>query len=55
MVDKTIRDAVPDSLQDTYSHAAQPALDAMRQYVDFLKNSLSQRTADWRLGERYSA
>ena len=54
MVDKTIRDAVPDGLQNSYSHAAQPALDAMRQYQDFLKNSLSERTADWRLGERYS-
>jgi len=54
MVDKTIRDAVPGNLQDAYSHAAQPALDAMRQYLDFLKNSLSRRTADWRLGDRYS-
>jgi uncharacterized protein (DUF885 family) len=55
MVDKTIRDAVPGDLRDAYSHAAQPAVDAMRQYQDFLKNSLSQRTgADWRLGDRYS-
>ncbi|MDR3703952.1 MAG: DUF885 domain-containing protein [Candidatus Sulfopaludibacter sp.] len=55
MVDQTIRDAVPDSLKIAYAHAAQPALDAMRKYQDFLKDSLSQRTgADWRLGERYS-
>ncbi len=54
MVDKIIRDAVPGSLKDAYSKAAQPAIDAMRTYQAFLKNTLSQRTGEWRLGELYA-
>ena len=51
LVDKTIRDGVPDNLKDAYGRAAQQALAALHKYDDFLKNSLSVRDASWRLGE----
>ncbi|MBZ5726498.1 MAG: DUF885 domain-containing protein [Acidobacteriia bacterium] len=55
LVDKTIRMAVPDELRDAYARAAQPALQAMRKFQDYLRNSLAGRTdADWRLGEIYA-
>lgn len=56
LVDKTIREQVPDSLREPYARVARPALDAMRKFQDYLKNSLSARTdADWRLGQdRYT-
>jgi uncharacterized protein (DUF885 family) len=56
LVDKTIRAGVPDNLRDAYARAARPALDAMRKFQDYLKNSLSARTDwDWRLGQdRYT-
>jgi uncharacterized protein (DUF885 family) len=51
LVDKTIRAAAPDEVRETYARAARPALDAMRKFQNYLKNSLSGRnTADWRLG-----
>ncbi len=51
LVDKTIRAAVPPDLRDSYERAAAPALQAMRKFQDFLKNSLAARNnADWRLG-----
>lgn len=55
LVDKTIRAAVPADLRDSYDRAATPALQAMRKFQDFLKNSLAARNnADWRLGrDRY--
>jgi len=55
LVDKTIRAGVPDDLRDAYSRAAQPALNAMRKFQDFLTRNLSARDADWRLGpDRYT-
>lgn len=51
LVDKTIREAVPDNLKDAYSRAAQQGLAALRKYQDFLKTSLSVRDANWRLGD----
>ncbi len=51
LVDKTIRDIVPDNLKDAYARAAQPAIAALRKYQDFLNNSLSARDANWRLGD----
>jgi uncharacterized protein (DUF885 family) len=55
LVDKTLRAAVPSDLRDSYDRAATPALQAMRRFQDFLRNSLSARNnADWRLGrDRY--
>jgi uncharacterized protein (DUF885 family) len=51
LVDKDIRQAVPDNLANEYARAAVPALAAMRKFQDYLKNSLAQRNDfDWRLG-----
>lgn len=51
LVDKAIRAAVPPDLMDAYARAARPALDAMRKFDGFLKNSLAARNdEDWRLG-----
>jgi uncharacterized protein (DUF885 family) len=56
LVNKTIRAQVPENLRDPYARVARPALDAMRKFQDYLKNSLAARTdADWRLGQdRYT-
>jgi uncharacterized protein (DUF885 family) len=52
LVDKTIRAEVPADMKDAYARASRPALDSMRKFQDYLKNSLSARTgADWRLGQ----
>lgn len=55
LVDKTIRAEVPADLRDDYNRAAQPAIEAMKKFQDYLKTSLSARSsADWRLGrDRY--
>jgi uncharacterized protein (DUF885 family) len=50
LVDKTIRAAVPADLRDAYNLAALSALDSMRKFQDYLKNSLSGRDeAGWRM------
>jgi uncharacterized protein (DUF885 family) len=56
LVDKTLRDAATGDLSDPYSRAARPALDAMRKFQNYLKNSLMERSrVDWRLGQpRYT-
>jgi len=51
LVDKDIRAAVPPELVDAYARAARPALDEMRKFEGFLKNSLAGRKDEnWRLG-----
>lgn len=56
LVDKTIRADVPADLRSAYDMAAAPALDAMRQFQEYLKNDLSHRNAaDWRLGRNLYA
>ena len=51
LVDHDIRAAVPSDMGEAYSRAARPALDAMKKFGDFLKNSLTSRpNYDWRLG-----
>jgi len=56
LVEKTIQAEVPGNLSESYTRAARPALDAMRKFQDYLKNSLSARVQEnWRLGQdRYS-
>jgi len=52
LVDKTIRSAAPANLRPAYDAAAGPALEAMRNFQEYLKNDLIHRnTADWRLGK----
>jgi uncharacterized protein (DUF885 family) len=52
LVEQTIRKEVPAALRVAYDAAAEPALDAMRQFQVYLKNDLAHRNqADWRLGK----
>jgi uncharacterized protein (DUF885 family) len=54
LIDKTLRDAVPASQKAAYAAAATKALAAVRDFNAFLKDKLSARTSDWRLGkEKY--
>src|SRR6185295_13546664 len=55
LIDKTLRDAVPESQKAAYAAAADKALAAVRDFNVFLKDKLSSKTSDWRLGkERYA-
>jgi len=54
LIDKALRAEAPDALKADYDHAAGPALDALRGFTKFLKDDLSKKTSDWRLGkEKY--
>lgn len=54
LIDKTLRAKAPDTLKADYDRAAGPALDALRGFTKFLKDDLSKKTSDWRLGkEKY--
>jgi uncharacterized protein (DUF885 family) len=54
LIDKTLRDAAPASQNAAYSAAAAKALAAVRDFNVFLKDKLSAKTSDWRLGkEKY--
>jgi len=55
LIDKTLRDAAPASQKTLYAAAAAKALVAVRSFNDFLKDKLSSKTSDWRLGkEKYA-
>jgi len=55
LIDKTLRDAVPESQKAAYAAAAEKALAAVRDFNVFLKDKLSSKTSDWRLGkEKYA-
>jgi uncharacterized protein (DUF885 family) len=51
LIDKTLRAKVPDALKADYDRAAGPALDSLRAFTKFLKDDLSKKTSDWRLGK----
>jgi uncharacterized protein (DUF885 family) len=51
LIDKTLRDAAPASQKAAYAAAAVKALAAARDFNAFLKNKLSSKTSDWRLGK----
>ena len=54
LIDKTLRAKVPAALKADYDRAAGPALEALRGFTKFLKDDLSKKTSDWRLGkEKY--
>jgi uncharacterized protein (DUF885 family) len=54
LIDKTLREHVPTNLKSDYDRAAKAALDALKDFNQFLKTVLAGRTADWRLGkEKY--
>jgi uncharacterized protein (DUF885 family) len=55
LIDKTLRDAAPESRKAAYGQAADKALAAVRDFNAFLKDKLSAHTSDWRLGkEKYA-
>jgi uncharacterized protein (DUF885 family) len=55
LIDKTLRAAAPEAQKAAYNMAADKALDAARSFNAFLKDDLSKRTSDWRLGkEKYA-
>src|ERR1700687_4306161 len=55
LIDKTLRDAAPESHKAAYGVAAEKALAAVRDFNAFLKDKLSAKTSDWRLGkEKYA-
>ena len=51
LIDKTLRERVPAALKTDFDRAAASALDALRGFSKFLKDDLSRRTSDWRLGK----
>jgi uncharacterized protein (DUF885 family) len=51
LIDKTLRAKAPEALKADYDRAAGPALEALRGFTKFLKNDLSKKTSDWRLGK----
>jgi uncharacterized protein (DUF885 family) len=54
LIDKTLRAKAPESVKADYDRAAGPALDALRGFTKYLKDDLSKKTSDWRLGkEKY--
>src|SRR5712664_4118601 len=55
LIDKTLRAKVPANLKADFDKAALLALNSLRAFNSYLKDDLSKRTSDWRLGkERYS-
>lgn len=56
LIDRGIRATVPEGLKAEYSRAAAGALEALRGFNTWLKDDLSQRGSDWRLGrDNYEA
>ena len=54
LIDKALRSKVPANLKADFDKAAAAALDSLRSFNTFLKDDLSKKTSDWRLGkERY--
>jgi uncharacterized protein (DUF885 family) len=53
LVDRTLRAAAPAELKGEYDKAAKLALDALRKFNVFLKDELSKRPGNWRLGKEF--
>jgi uncharacterized protein (DUF885 family) len=51
LIDKELRPAVPEAQKVDYERAAASALTALKDFNTFLKNDLSKKTSDWRLGK----
>ena len=55
LIDKTLRGAVPQAQRAAFEAAADKAIPALRDFNAFLKDTLSEKTSDWRLGkEKYA-
>jgi len=55
LIDQTLRAAVPESRKAAYTAAAGKAIAAVRDFNVFLKDKLSAKTSDWRLGKEMYA
>ncbi len=51
LIDKTLRAEVPDAQKADYNRAAGDAIASLRRFNAFLKDTLSKKTSDWRLGK----
>jgi uncharacterized protein (DUF885 family) len=55
LIDKTLRERVPANRKQDFEKVAGPAMDSLRAFNAYLKDDLSKKTSDWRLGkERYA-
>src|SRR6202043_2003363 len=55
LIEKTLRSKAPANLKTDFDKAAAPALNFLRSFNTYLKDDLSKKTGDWRLGkERYA-
>ena len=50
LIDKTLRGAVPQSQKPAFEAAAAKAIASLKAFNTFLKDNLSKKTSDWRLG-----
>ena len=54
LIDQTLRAKTPAALKQDFDRAADQALTSLRAFNAYLKNDLSKKTSDWRLGkEKY--
>jgi len=54
LIDQTLRAKTPAALKQDFDRAANQALTSLRAFNAYLKNDLSKKTSDWRLGkEKY--
>ena len=51
LIDKALRERVPAILKTEFDRAAKGALESLRDFNKYLKDDLSRRTSDWRLGK----
>jgi uncharacterized protein (DUF885 family) len=51
LIDKTLRSRVPAALKGDWDRASASALNALHAFNKYLKEDLSRRTSDWRLGK----
>jgi len=55
LIDKTLRGAVPSAQKAAFDAAAAKAIASLTDFNAFLKDTLSKKTSDWRLGkEKYA-
>ena len=51
LIDDTLRKGCPPALKAKYDAAAKEAIGALKNFNEWLKDDLSKRTSDWRLGK----
>lgn len=51
LIDKTLREKVPEAQKASYDRAAESAIASLKDFNGFLKNTLAKKPSDWRLGK----